>query len=108
MAVFSRTVLYFKKKQRNDISDYGIAERFGLIDEETLVMGAALDPARDNVGVLFAKGKENDSQAWACSQRRRGSVPWTAPLFRDAGGLFQMYAARAHLCTEIGRGPFSW
>lgn len=105
-AVFRRTALYFKKTESNDVSDSRITERFLLIDEESLVMAAGLDPGGDNVCVLSAKGEAKDSQG--CSERRRGSVPWIAPLFRDAGGLFQMYAARAHLCTEIGRGPFPW
>lgn len=93
-AVFRRTALYFKKTR--------ITERFGLIDEESLVMAARLGPGGDDVCVLCAKGEAKDSQGWPCSERRRGSVPW----IRGAGGLFQMYAARAHLCAAIGRGPF--
>lgn len=66
-AVFRRTALYFKKTERDDVSDSRITERFGLIDEESLVMGAGLDPGRDDVCVLSAKGEAKDSRGWACS-----------------------------------------
>lgn len=46
MAVFCHTALYFKKSERNDVSDSQITERFELIDAEGLVMAAGLDPDR--------------------------------------------------------------
>lgn len=93
----------FPSVRRYILRKPGSRSVFGLIDEESLVMAARLGPGRDDVCVLSAKGEAKDSQGWPCSERRRGSVPW----IRGAGGLFQMYAARAHLCAAIGRGPFS-
>lgn len=46
MAVFCRMVLYFKKIESNDVSGSQIMERFGLIDEGSLVTAAGLDPGR--------------------------------------------------------------